>query len=64
MQAKHYSGNVGVAVVREMIGIKTSRSGYPRTLVFSLMGFTRGAKQLAVEQIIELRDIKSEMIKV
>lgn len=62
VQAKQYSTNVGVAVVREMVGIRESRPDKPRTIIYSLVGFTRGAKQLAEQDGVELRDIKSEVL--
>lgn len=64
VQAKKYSANVGVNVVREMVGVRESRDGKPRTMIYSLSGFTRGAKELAKQHNIELRDIRSELLKV
>lgn len=64
VQAKQHSSNVGVAVVREMIGVRESRPEKPKTIIFSLVGFTRGAQQLAEKEGIELRNIKSELLGV
>jgi len=64
VQVKQYKNNVGVAVVREMIGVRTNRNDNPQTMIFSLVGFTRGARELAEAENIELRDIKSELLKV
>lgn len=62
VQAKRYRQNVGVGVVREMIGVRESRADRPRTIIFSLVGFTRGAQQLAETADIELRDIRNEVL--
>jgi hypothetical protein len=64
VQAKKYAANVGVNVIREMIGVRECRTDKPRTMVYSLSGFTRGAKELASAQGVELRDIKTELLKV
>lgn len=62
VQAKRYRKNVGVGIVREMIGVRESRADRPRTIIFSLVGFTRGAQQLAETSDIELRDIRNEVL--
>jgi restriction system protein len=54
IQAKKYSSNVGVSVVREMIGVRKNHPSDPRTMIVSLVGFTRGAKALASEEGIVL----------
>ncbi len=64
VQAKKYSGNVGVAVVREMIGIRESRPDRPRTIIYSLNGFSRDAKSFASNNGVELRDVKSELLSI
>ena len=62
MQAKQYKRPVGISVVREMIGVRSSRSDNPRTIIYSLVGFTRGAKQLAKLEGIELRAVRSDLL--
>ncbi len=62
VQAKRYRGAVGVSVVREMLGIRACRSDLPDLIIFSLMGFTRGARKLASASGVQLRDIKSELL--
>lgn len=62
VQAKQHSSNVGVAVVREIIGVRESSPAKPKALIFSLVGFTRGARELAEKEGVELRDIKSELL--
>lgn len=62
VQAKQYSSNVGVAVVREIIGVRESSPAKPKALIFSLVGFTRGARELAEKESVELRDIKCELL--
>ena len=64
IQAKQHKKPVGVSVVREMIGVRSIRSDNPRTIIFSLVGFTRGAKQLAKREGIELRAVWSDLTKV
>lgn len=64
VQAKKYASNVGVSVVREMVGVREGRTDKPKTLIYSLSGFTRGAKHLAKQHGIELRDIRSELLHV
>ena len=63
IQAKQYKNPVGVSVVREMIGVRSSRSDNPRTIIYSLVGFTRGAEQLAELEGIELRSVRSDLLK-
>lgn len=62
VQAKQHLSKVGASVVREMIGIRESRPVRPRTIIYSLVGFTRGAEKLADSQGIELRDVRSELL--
>ena len=64
VQAKKYASNVGVAVVREMIGIRESRSDRPHTIIYSLNGFSSGARTLAAQTGIQLLDIKSELLSI
>lgn len=64
VQAKKYRSNVGVAVVREMIGVRESRPDKPDTMIVSLTGFTRGAKELAEKESVILRTIKEDILKV
>jgi HJR/Mrr/RecB family endonuclease len=64
VQAKRYTKNVGVSVVREMIGVRESRENRPHTIIYSLAGFSRDARRLAAEAGIELRDVKQELLKV
>ena len=63
IQAKQHKKPVGVSVVREMIGVRSSRSDNPRTIIYSLVGFTRGAKQLAKLEGIELRAVRSDLLE-
>jgi restriction system protein len=58
VQAKKYSSNIGVAVVREMLGVRENRPDKPLTLIVGLGGFTRGAESLAKEEGIILISIK------
>lgn len=62
VQAKQYQGNVGVGVVQQMIGVRETHDSKPRTIIYSLEGFTRGAKKLAAKSDVELRNIKSELM--
>ena len=62
VQAKQYRKNVGVAVVREMIGVRQSRSDDPRTIIYALVGFTGGAKALAEMESVELRAVRNELL--
>lgn len=64
VQAKRYKKKVGVAVVREMIGVRESRPDRPRTIIYALVGFTRGAQQLAEKSDIELRDVRTELLHI
>jgi hypothetical protein len=64
VQAKKYRSNVGVAVVREMIGVRESRQEKPLTMIISLVGFTRGALQLAERQGVILKSIKNDILGV
>jgi restriction system protein len=64
VQAKKYSSNVGVAVVREMIGVRESHEEKPLTIIVSLIGFTKGAIQLARKEGIILQSIKKDILKV
>ncbi|MBO0333493.1 restriction endonuclease [Sneathiella sp. CAU 1612] len=64
VQVKQFNNKVGVAVVREMIGIRKNRNENPRTIIYSLLGFTRGAIDLAQKENIELRNIKAEILDV
>ncbi len=64
VQAKQYKKNVGVAVVREMIGVRESRPDRPRTIIYSLVGFTRGAQRLAETSGIELRNVRTELLHI
>lgn len=62
IQAKKHSSNVGVAVVREMIGVRESHPEKPLAMVISLVGFTKGALQLAEQEGIILKSIKEDII--
>ncbi|MDC0620906.1 restriction endonuclease [Candidatus Pseudothioglobus singularis] len=64
VQAKKYSSNVGVAVVREMIGIRESRTSKPVTFIVALVGFTKGAIELAFQENIGLISIKNDLLKI
>ena len=64
IQAKRYSKKVGVAVVRETIGVRSTRPDVDRAIVFSLAGFTSGARSLADQTDVELMDAKSMTLKV
>uniref|UniRef100_UPI00404820AE restriction endonuclease n=1 Tax=Aliarcobacter sp. TaxID=2321116 RepID=UPI00404820AE len=61
VQVKKYTKNVGVAVIREMIGIRQNHPDNPNTIVVSLIGFTRGAKELANMENIVLMNIRDEI---
>ena len=63
IQAKKYSKPVGVAVVREMLGVREHHSNYPRTIIYSLEGFTKGAEDVAKSNDIELKSIREDLIK-
>ncbi len=56
VQVKPHQKNVGVSVVREMIGVREQRPDNPRAIIYSPVGFTRGAKGLAKTSGIELRE--------
>ena len=62
IQAKKYSKPVGVSVVREMIGVRQNYQNKPRTIIYSLEGFTKGAYDLANEHDIELKSIRDDLI--
>ena len=62
IQAKKYSKPVGVSVVREMIGVRQNNQNNPRTIIYSLEGFTKGAYDLASDQNIELKSIRDDLI--
>ncbi len=62
IQAKKYSSNVGVAVVREMIGVRESHPEKPLTMIIALVGFTRGALQLAEKEGVILKSIKKDIL--
>jgi HJR/Mrr/RecB family endonuclease len=47
-----------------MIGVRESRIDKPKVMIYSLSGFTRGAKDLAEKNGVELRDVRSEWLKV
>jgi len=64
VQAKKYSKNVGVAVVREMIGVRESINPRPITYIVSLVGFTKGAIDLAKESDVRLITIRQEIIPI
>lgn len=63
VQAKKYSKNVGVSVVREMIGVRQARGDKPNVMIISLVGFTRGAINLAKKEGIALKSIKHDILK-
>ena len=62
IQVKKYAGNVGVAAVREMIGLREILPDRPHPIIYSLNGFSRDARALAAKAGVELRDIKSELL--
>ena len=64
IQAKKYSKAVGVAVVREMLGIKRSKENTPRTIIYALNGFTNGAIVFAKENNIELKSIRKDLLEI
>lgn len=64
VQAKKYKSNVGVAVVREMIGVRESLPEKPLSMIVSLVGFTRGAKELAEKENVILMSIKNDLLRV
>ena len=64
VQVKQHRTNVGVSVVREMIGVRATRNDAPRVIIYSLSGFSRGAKELAAQEDVELRDVRSELLRV
>lgn len=64
VQAKQYKSNVGVAVVREMIGVRQTQANRPRVMIVSLVGFTRGAKELARQEGISLMTVRDDLLGV
>lgn len=56
VQCKAHKSKVGVAVVRELFGVMTSKN-VDRGIVVSLHGFTKGAYALADKTGIVLKDI-------
>jgi restriction system protein len=64
VQAKKYSSNVGVAVVREMIGIRESHPEKPLTMIISLVGFTKGSLQLAKQEGVILKSLKKDILRI
>ncbi|MDA8651049.1 restriction endonuclease [Porticoccaceae bacterium] len=62
VQAKKYKVNVGVAVVREMIGVREAHIDRPSTIIVALVGFTKGAKILAKKEGIELRSVRKDIL--
>jgi HJR/Mrr/RecB family endonuclease len=63
IQAKKYSKPVGVSVVREMIGVRQNYQDNPRTVIYSLEGFTKGAYDLAKAHNVELKSIRDDLIR-
>ena len=63
IQAKKYSKPVGVSVVREMIGVRQNHKLNPRTIIYSLEGFTKGAYDFAKDNDIELKSIRDDLIR-
>ena len=63
IQAKKYSKPVGVSVVREMIGVRQNHKSNPRTIIYSLEGFTKGAYDFAKKNDIELKSIRDDLIR-
>jgi len=61
VQVKQYKSNVGVAVVREMIGIREGFETLPITMIYALNGYTRGAKELALQKEIILNSISDDL---
>ncbi|AXX87856.1 type IV methyl-directed restriction enzyme Mrr [Malaciobacter marinus] len=61
VQVKKYIKNVGISVIREMIGVRQNHPDNPKTIVVSLVGFTSGAKVLANAENIILINIKDEI---
>ena len=63
VQAKQFAGNIGVSVVREMIGVREEHPKNPRVVIYSLMGFSTGAKELAKTHNIELMSVRDDLLK-
>lgn len=61
VQVKQYKSNVGVAVVREIIGVREGFETSPITMIYALNGYTRGAKELALQKGIILGSISDEL---
>lgn len=62
IQAKKYSSNVGVSVVREMIGVRESNRNKATTIIYALVGFTKGAIDLAEREGVILKSIKNDIL--
>ena len=60
VQVKPQQKNVGVSVVREMIGVREKRPDKPRVIIYSPVGFTRGATGLAKTSGVELREFDKD----
>lgn len=58
IQVKKYATNVGVAAIREIVGVRSNMETAPKTYVVALMGFTRGAKVFAENNNVLLLSIK------
>jgi hypothetical protein len=64
VQAKKYKKNVGVAAVRELVGVRKNRTDNPRAMIVSLVGFTRGAIQFAESEEVILKSIRQDVLGV
>jgi len=62
IQAKKYADKVGVSVVREMIGVRTTHPDNPITMIYSLNGFTTGAIDLAEKEDVILRNVRNDIL--
>jgi hypothetical protein len=62
IQVKKYSKPVGVSVVREMIGVRENYQDKPRTIIYSLEGFSKGSIELAASNGIELKSIRKDLL--
>jgi restriction system protein len=62
IQAKKYADKVGVSVVREMIGVRTTHPDNPITMIYSLNGFTNGAIDLAEKEDVILRNVRNDIL--
>jgi hypothetical protein len=64
VQCKAYAGTVGVAAVRELIGVRTTRPDAASVMLAAINGFSAGARTLAGQHAIQLYSIAEDYLKV